>query len=409
MFSPACPLTLEESLSLDGPPDATVSIAGRTFQYHLGSGYYALQAHPAVLAAACNATLRYGISPGIGRSALTAPPIFEVEQKVAQVFGTQRAYYCSAGLTTNRTLLETLGGTFDHIFIDEATNRSLFEAAKNLLGTAPPVRFAHRNTESLKAQLKKTLSPGERPLVLTDGVFYSQGTIAPLDEYDTLLTEYDGAAVLIDDSHGFGVLGDQAQGTLDFFDFPPRRANRTIQVPEGSLSDSAFFSLAKTIQSQTPVRYYFSATLDHAIGGCGSIVPGSEAFVQQIFEHSHKIYEAEPPPTPIVAATVKGLELVFRQTDLREVLQKNTQTLQRKLREIGIMIEETPLPIIAFQLGSSYNMRRIQRRLAQEGILISYIPRSPGLGSDGTLHITVFATHTPEQLDRLTDTLKREL
>ena len=404
MFSPACPFTLEESLSLDGPPDAMISIAGRTFQYHLGSGYYALQSHPAVLAAACDATLQYGISSGTSRSVLTAPPIFEVEQKTAQVLSTQRAYYCPTGFAANRTLLETLLGTFDHIFIDEATNRSLFDAVRSLFGTvAPPICFAHRNTEDLKIQLDKTLCPGECPLVLTDGVFFSQGTIAPLDEYDTLLAEYDGAAVLIDDSHGFGVLGKRGRGTLEFFDFSLRQANRTLQEPDGALSDSAFFPSVNT----RPVRYYFSAMLGNAIGGYGGVLPGSDSFVQRILERS--IYDLGPTPTPIVAATVKGLELVFDQADLRTALKKNTQTLRKKLRGLGISTEETPLPIITFQLGSSYNMRRIQRMLAKEGILISYQPRLPGLGPDGTLHFTVFATHTPEQLDRLIEALKREL
>ena len=410
MFSPACPFTPEESLSLDGPPDAMISMAGRTFQYHLGSGYYALQSHPEVLEAVCNATLRYGISSGISRSVLTAPPIFEVEHKIAQILSTQCAYYCPTGFVTNRTLLETLLGTFDHLFIDEAASPSLFDALKFLQReTAPPIRFAHRSADDLKTQLDKTLRPRQHPLVLTDGVFFSHGTIAPLDQYDAVLADYDGAAVWIDDSHGFGIIGKQARGTLEFFGFPPRRINRTVQVSEGSLTDSSTFSLTTPFVSQTPVRYYFSATLSGVIGGCGGILPGSEAFVQRIFERSRTIYEAEPPPTPIVAATVKGLELVFGQTNLREALQKNTQTLQKELRGLGIMIEETPLPILTFQLGSSYNMRRIQRTLAKEGILISYLPRLPGLGPDGTLHLTVFATHTPEQLNRLINALRREL
>ncbi|MCL2304773.1 MAG: pyridoxal phosphate-dependent aminotransferase family protein [Planctomycetaceae bacterium] len=408
MFSPACPFTPEESLSLDGPPDVMVSITGRTFQYHQGSGYYSLQSHPEVLAAACQATLRYGISSGISRNTLTAPPVFDVERKAAAVLGMNRAYYCSTELSTNRTLLETLLGTFDHIFIDEAANRSLFDAIKILKGiTTPPVRFAHRDANDLKTQLDKTLRPKQRPLVLTDGVFFSHGTIAPLDEYDVVLAEYGDAAVFVDDSHGFGILGGYARGTLEFFDFPPRRANRTLQVSEGLLSDSAFFSPSKSIMPQTPVRYYFSAMLGHAVGGYGGVLPGSETFVQRIIERS--IDESEPPPTPMVAATVKGLELVFEQTDLRSHLKNNSQLLRKKLRGLGIEVGETPLPIVTFQLGSSYNMRRIQRTLAREGILISYFPRLPGLGPDGTLHLTVFATHTPEHLDRLAEALKNEL
>ena len=412
MYFPASQITLEESLSLDGPPDAEVVIGGQVYQYHLGSGYYALQARPEVLAAACDATLQYGISSGAGRAAFIAPPIFEVERKTAQALGTENAIYCESRHLANQILFDTIQGTFDRVFLDEAAHGSLRDAIKILRGiAATPVLFAHRDANDLKTQLDKTLRPHERPLVVTDGVFFTNGEIAPLAEYDALLADYADAAVLLDDSHGFAVLGQNAKGTLEHYDYEPSRANRTIlEAPEPlgqSGEERTFFTNPKAIAPQTPVRYYFSMALSKAIGGSGAVLPGSEMFVQRILERSRSIYESSLPPTPIAAATVKGLELVFQRNEIRDTLKANTQSLKRNLRKLGITTNETPVPVITFQLGSAHNMRRIQRAIAQERILVSYIPRSPGIGPDGLLHISVFATHTSEQLEHLVDTISR--
>ncbi len=403
-------ISVEESLSLDGPSDATVQIGGKVYQYHVGSGYYALQSHPAVLAAVCEATLRYGISPGTGRTAFTAPPLFEVERKAAQVLEMDRAFYCSSGALANRILLETLQGTYDRIFVDEAAHGSLMELAKMKRGS---VVFAHRNADDLKTQLDRTLRPRQRPLILTDGVFSATGQIAPLAEYDALLAEYDGAAVLVDDAHGFGILGENGRGTLEHFEYAPVRANRTVQDSFESMDDfttePTFFASRRTIRPDTPVRYSFAASLGKAVGGFGGIVPGSESFIQRILESSAMLHVAAPPPAPIAAATCKGLELVFEQPGVRTTLRKNVKTFKTKLNRLGVTADETPIPIVAIQSGSAHNMRRIQRALTQRGFLISYIPHSPGVGPDGALRIVLFASHTPEQLDRLVEVLSNNL
>lgn len=415
-------ISIEESLSLEGPPDAIVGIGGRNYQYHAGNGFYALQAHPEVLASACEATLRYGISTATSRAAFTAPPIFGVQKKVSEIFRTEHTFYCSSGYISNRILLGNLHGTFDRIFIDEAAHCSLIEAAKSIrsLGGAPVV-FAHRNTADLKNRMDATLQLHQRPLILTDGVFSSTGTIAPLDEYDFLLREYEGAAVLVNDAQGFGILGRDGRGTLEHFNFSPNKANRTVQDISGEApmeEGKSFFEtpprsvdfLAEhSIPEDTPVQYYFSATLSKALGGSGGIISGSESFIQRIIDHSRAFYGMSAPPSPIAAASEKALELVFDRVMLRESLLRNTTVLKAKLRKLGLGVEKNPVPIIAFQPGSAHNMRRIQRTLSQRGILIAYLPRSPGSGPDGTLRIAVFATHTPEMLEYLIDTLRKVL
>ena len=405
-------ISLEESLSLDGPPDATVTIGGRNYQYHSGNGYFGLQAHPEVLATTCEAVLRYGVSTGMSRSAYTSPPVFDVQRNVADALSMEQAFYFSSGYSANQLLLEILVGTFDRIFIDEAAHSSLFDGVKVLRGAASrPVLFTHRNSEDLRAQLNRNLRPNQRPLVLTDGVFATHGEIAPLHEYAEVLANYTDPSILIDDAHGFGVLGSNGRGTLEHFGFHPAAANRTAHDFDQNMDctdfEPTYFSSEPTIPTNSPVRFYFTTSMSKALGGFGGVIPGSESFIQRMIERSKIFFTASAPPNPIAAATNKGLELVFKTTELRETLRRNTKYLKTMLTKLGFPVGGSPVPIVALQTGSAQNMRRIQRTLSQCGILTTYLPRSPGIGPDGLLRIAVFATHTRDMLDTLVETLKK--
>ncbi len=401
---------VEESLSLEGPPDALVNIAGRIYHYFAGSGYFGLQSDPEVLAATCEAVLRYGVGTATTRAAFTSPPVFEVERRVATMIGAERTFYTASGYTANQILLEGLEGTFDRLFIDESSHYSLFDAAKQIRGNrCRPIVFKHRNVADLKEKLDTNLQIHERPLVLTDGVFSFLGTIAPIADYVKLLAEYDGASLLVDDAHGFGVLGKTGRGTLEHCGFDPSLANRTLEDASHGLDDfidnsgNAWINGEETA-SDIPVNLFHAFSLSKAVGGCGGAIPGSESFVQRLKERSSVFIGASAPPNPIAAATAKALAILV-EARLRDQLRQNVRYLKGKLRKIGLEVDDTPIPIAILTLGSSRNMRRIQKRLSECGNLISYLPRYAGLGSEGALRIAVFATHTEEMIDDLVDTL----
>lgn len=395
--------SIEDALSLDGPPDVHVSVAGRTYQYHGGSGYFGLQCHPEVLAATCEATLRYGVGTATSRTALTSPPVFEVERRIATIFGTSRAFYTSSGYMANQLLVDALTGTFEKVFIDEAAHHSLFDAVHNIReGRYSPVVFRHRDTADLEEKLETTLQWNERPLVLTDGLFSLLGTIAPVDRYIELLSRYDGASLLVDDAHGIGVLGRNGRGTLEHFGLDTARANLTQVDPNEQFA----FSLDGGAGESCPVSVYLSLTMSKAVGGYGGVIPGSDAFVERLMERSRIFAGASAPPSPIAAATSKGLAVLFDDARLREQMRDKSRYLKSRLREEGFDPGEGTVPIATLTLGSALNMRRIQQELSRKGILLSYIPRRPGLGSEGALRIAVFATHTDEMIDTLADTLR---
>jgi 7-keto-8-aminopelargonate synthetase-like enzyme len=414
--SPACPR------ELDGPPDAKVTIDGRTFLYFAGTGYLGLQSHPEVLASTCEATLRYGIGAATSRTAFTATPLAEVERKTAKYFGTERAFHYPSGYFGNRLLVDALGGTFDRVYLDEASHYSLFES---LAGSRVPrgkdrlVQFRHADVDDLREKLEKTLAPGERPLVMTDGVFSALGTIAPIPEICNLLEKYDDSALLVDDAHGVGVLGKQGLGTLDYYGIPTSRVNRTCQDDcherIGDTLDALGAELGGVPESKhtredvTSVRLYLTATLSKALGGFGGVIPGSDLLIERVIERGSLFTGASPIPSPIAAASSRAMDLVFSDDALRNQLAANALRLKEKLRSLGLDVASSPVPIVSLSIGSAGNMRRIQRELSERGILIAYLPRYAGLDSGGALRIAVFATHQPEMIDLLVESLDQVL
>ncbi len=162
---------------MQSPPGAETVIDGRRYLYFAGTGYLGLQGDPEVLRAACEAMGRYGLASATSRSGLgTTPPLLDAEAQAAAFFQTPAAFYFASGYAGNQILVRTLEGTFDAVFVDELSHYSVFDAARQV-GVAP-IAFRHRDPESLAAALASGLRPGERPLVMTDGVFSVLGHIA---------------------------------------------------------------------------------------------------------------------------------------------------------------------------------------------------------------------------------------
>ncbi len=438
-------------LSLEGPPDALVVIANRSYHYFAGNAYLGLQSHPNVLAATCEATLRYGTGTGTTRFALTAPPVLQVEQQAAKYLRSEKAFYHGSEYHGPQILLETLGETVDRIFVDEAAEKGVFQAAKNWQAKLHPVVFRHNDPDSLRLELRKHLKPSERPLVMTNGVFPMTGKIAPLDRYAMVLSPIEGASLLVDDSHGFGVLGQYGRGVYEHYGLNSDRVNRTTQdandmpfdfdlfdaVSDAMMQEDDLFGSGtdfdsgldfsgfedessrhdtfpdtpdadeRPIMTRLPVRYYHSAALTKAIGGSGGIIAGSELFIERLIERSSAFGNMAAPSSPLAAGTAEGLVMTFRTNGLRRKLRDNTHYLKKKINALGIATDSSDVPIIAITCGTAGNMRRIQQRLSERGVLIAYIPRGPGRPNDGTLRISIFATHTTEMLDHLVDLLEK--
>jgi 7-keto-8-aminopelargonate synthetase-like enzyme len=407
---------------MQSPPGAETVIDGRRYLYFAGTGYLGLQSDPEVLRAACEAMGRYGLASATSRSGLgTTPPLLDAEAQASAFFQTPAAFYFASGYAGNQILVRTLEGTYDAVFVDELSHYSVFDAARQV--GRPPIPFRHRDPESLAAALDRGLRPGQRPLVMSDGVFSVLGHIAPLPDYCRVLAEYPGAALVVDDAHGAGVLGAAGRGTFDHFGltgsvdgetFPGMGGGEEASVASDAGRVGNPSSKGADLPDGLPIRptgprLYFSTTLSKALGGFGGILPLDHGLLERVRAATHHYQGASAPPVPVAAASAKALQIVRTRPELRGKLARNVRAVKDGLRRLGLAVDDTPVPIVPLCLGTTENMQRIHRELAADGIMVPYLPAYSGLGPGGALRLAVFATHTPAMITQLLDSLSRTL
>ncbi|MDQ7849074.1 MAG: pyridoxal phosphate-dependent aminotransferase family protein [Armatimonadota bacterium] len=361
---------------MESAPAAETVISGQRYLYFGGTGYYTLQNHPAVLQAAAAALARYGMHPATSRGGFGTTPLYvALEAAAARFFGSEDAAYIASGYLSNLAALQALVGAadFSAVFVDQGSHYSLTDLLP-VLGL-PVVPFAHRDPEDLRRGLLTHLRTGQRALIVSDGIFPLMGHLAPLPAYLEVASAYD-AVVWLDDSHGVGVLGERGRGTCEHY---------------GLASE----------------RVLFGGTLSKAFGAYGGIIPGRGPFVRAV-RAGHVMTGATSPTSSAAAAALAGMELLEQHPEWRMQLWENARMLKAGLRRLGLPVEDTPVPIAAWALGSARQMDAVQQALMARGICIQrahYV----GAGTAGVLRVVVFSTHTAEQIGRLLEELQRVL
>ncbi|MEX0977300.1 MAG: aminotransferase class I/II-fold pyridoxal phosphate-dependent enzyme, partial [Pirellulales bacterium] len=278
------------------------------------------------------------------------------------------------------------------VLLDEWAHDCLREATRHLDQLKqPPIVFRHRDAGHVAELLAAHVQPGWRAMIMTDGVFSVSGHIAPLADYLSILDRYDGSMLLVDDSHGLAVLGEEGRGSLEWAGVAAQRVNR---LDDGVLDGS---------------RVFHSATLSKAIGGHGGVIAGTTAFLDRVRRASGWYRAASAPAAPVAAATAKALEIVQGDPALRRQLASNVKMLRSGLRNLGLEVEDSPSPIVGIALDSAEAMQAVWQRLMDVGIAVAYARDYAGAGHLGMLRIAVFATHTPAMIQRLVESLRRAL
>jgi 8-amino-7-oxononanoate synthase len=360
------------NLRMQSPIGPRTVFNGREVDYFAGTGYLCLQSHPAVVQAAVEALQRYGLSTATSRGSYGEHPVYDaLEREACAFFGAEKTLYFPSGYMGLSVLTQATTAHYDHIFIDSSAHFSLWDAAQ---ATNKPVTpFRHRDPASLSAHLRADLLPGERPLVLSDGVFPISGEIAPLPAYLEALADFDGQ-VYLDDAHAVGVLGANGRGTPDFY----------------AIADP---------------RCRTSGTLAKALGGYGGLIWGSQAWVDSIDQNSRISVGASPPPLVVAAASARALEIARTDVNLRQSLCVNVARARSGLRALGWEMEDTPVPILCLGARPGDNLERMKNRLFEQGIAVAHVRAYTSTPPGGALRIAIFATHTPEQIDRLVDAI----
>ncbi len=370
------------SIMQSAPGPETV-IDGVRYLYFGGTSYLGLANHPEVIEAGCAALRQYGVHSATSRARFgTNPPVLEVERRAAEFFGTEDAFYFGSGYQSNHILVAALAADADVVLLDEAAHYCVLEATR--LAGKPVQTFRHRDPDNLAEVAKRH----DDVLVLADGVNPSTGTVAPAREYLAALAGRAHATLLLDDAHGFGVLGKNGRGLLNELDL-------WSHVNGGSRVNG--------------VHLCVGGTLAKALGGFGGIIPGTNEFVERARRSSHYFDGASAPASAEAGATAKALEIVLREPELRSRLRANVRHVRAGLSELGLTVPDGDTANFGVTVGDAANMKRIHEALKARGIMLPYVGAYSGLPPAGVLRFAIFATHTTAQLDRLLAELRTVL
>ncbi|QEW18517.1 8-amino-7-oxononanoate synthase/2-amino-3-ketobutyrate coenzyme A ligase [Marinibacterium anthonyi] len=353
-------------MTMEGPIGARMRVDGREVDYFCGTSYYVMHGRAQVIEAACDATRRFGMGPGT----LAAMQVYaDLQEALRDWFSAEHVTYMVSGYSGPMALLQGVCEPDDLLLMDDATHYSIRDALPTL--GAKVVTFAHMDPSGLEDALT-ALAPGQRPVVVTDGVFPSSGDLAPLDAYRAILDRYPDGRLIVDDSHGVGVMGANGRGALEHFG------------AEGP-------------------RSHVAGTLSKAFGGLGGIIPGDDVLRDRIRDRALIMRGASMPPPAAAAAGLAAMRMLKADPTIRARLGANVRRMRDGLRGLGHDVADTPVPIVTLKdKGPDYEA--IGAALAKRDIMVKAM--APGGYSDApqdraSMRIAVFSEHTTDQIDRL--------
>ncbi|MBU1691181.1 MAG: 8-amino-7-oxononanoate synthase [Gammaproteobacteria bacterium] len=351
---------------LESPQGARIVVEGREYLSFCSNDYLGLASHPALIEAAQSAVARYGVGAGAshlvnGHSVLH----HELEVALAAFTGLPSALLFSTGYMANLGIVTALAGRDDEVFADKLNHASLNDAV--LLSRAKFTRYPHLDLVVLEKRLAASRS--KRKMVVTDAVFSMDGDIAPVPELLALCECHD-ALLVLDDAHGFGVLGRGGRGVLEHFGIA---SERTV----------------------------YMATLGKAAGVFGAFVAGSVELTDYLVQRARSyIYTTATPPL-LSAALAASLKLIdeeeWRRERLRELIAALRQSL--KLQRWRLMDSATPIqPVI---IGSNQETLTVSEVLRDHGIWVPAIRPPTVPKGEARLRISLSAAHTIEDVAHL--------
>ena len=359
-----------QRLTLESAQGPLIRLQGREYLNFCSNDYLGLAAHPRVVAAFVEAAATYGV--GSGASHLVcghSTPHRELEEALAEFTGRPRALLFSSGYAANIGVLTTLLQRGDQVFEDRLNHASLLDGG--LYSGARFRRFAHNDVSALALQMDKADGPA---LVVVDGVFSMDGDTAPLAELATLCAARD-AWLMVDDAHGFGVMG-----------------------PNGGGSTEA----AGLGVEDVPV---LMATLGKALGTAGAFVAGSEYLIEGLIQQARNyIYTTALPPA-VAAASLVSLTLLREEAWRREHLAGLINRFRDGAQQLALPLMPSRSAIQPLLVGDAARALALSARLREQGLLIGAIRPPTVPAGTSRLRITLSAAHTPQQVDRLLEQL----
>jgi 8-amino-7-oxononanoate synthase len=355
---------------LESAQGARVTVDGREYLSFCSNDYLGLAADVRIGAAMCEGVRRFGVGAGASHLVSGHHRAHEsLERRLAQFVGLPRALVFSSGYLANLGLVTALAGRSTEIFADRLNHASLNDAM--LLSRARFARYPHCDLAALEAMLAG--SRADNKLVVTDSVFSMDGDVAPLDAILQLCEGFD-AGLVVDDAHGFGVLGTHGAGSL------------------------AHFGLGSP-------RIAYMGTLGKAAGVSGAFVAGSELLIDTLVQRARAyIYTTATPPALAMAVT-KSLELIETEDWRRERLADLSRKLAGDLRPKQWRLGLSQTAIHPLIIGGNSQTLAASDALARQGILVPAIRPPTVPEGSARLRISLSAAHSESDVNALVHSL----
>ena len=362
--------------SVESPPGARVTVDGARLVNFAGNDYLGLANHPDVVAAARAGAARGGAGAGAshlicGHYAAHAALEAELAAWAGPCAGAQALTFGS-GYLANLALLTTLAGRGDAIFADRLNHACLNDGA--LLSRADFVRYPHRDLAQLRSRLAASTAP--RKLIATDAVFSMDGDLAPLPELLALADEFD-AWLVVDDAHGFGVLG------------PPGEPGRGSVAHCGLASE----------------RIVYMGTLGKAAGVAGAFVAAHPAVIATLVQCA-RTYVYTTAASPLLAEALSASLAVIRGDRARhDHLRALIERFRARMRALRWNLLPSATPIQPLVVGANADAVALSAALWRRGFWVPAIRPPTVPAGTARLRITLTAAHAPEDVDALADAL----
>lgn len=350
---------------IESDQDTVVTIDGRKVLMFGSNSYLGLTNYPEVKAAAIAAVEKYGTGCAGSRFLNgTLDTHIALEKALAEFAGKEDAIIFSTGFQVNLGTISCLLGREDYIIWDALNHASIIEGIR--LSPAKSLRYKHNDMAALERRLQQC-DPERIKLIVVDGVFSMEGDLCKLPEIVKLAEKY-GASVMVDEAHGFGVLGDHGRGVCNHF----------------GLTDHVDLIMG---------------TFSKSFASIGGFIAGSKTTINYI-RHQARSYIFSASCTPAAtAAAHKSLEIMLREPERVIALQEKTAYCLDRFRKLGFEIGNTATPIVPLFIRDNEKTFRVTAMLFEEGVFVNPVVAPAVAPEDTLIRFSLMATHTYEQLD----------
>ena len=345
---------------------AEITVNGKQVLNFCANNYLGLSSHPKVMEAASSALKERGFGMSSVRFICGTQDIhIELEKKISSFLGTEDTILYAAAFDANGGLFEPLFNEQDAIISDALNHASIIDGVR--LCKAQRFRYLHNDMADLEEKLKETASLRNR-IIVTDGSFSMDGTIAQLDKIVALAEQYD-AIIMIDECHSSGFLGDTGRGTHEY-----RGVVGKIDIITG--------------------------TLGKALGGAsGGFTSGKKEIIEMLRQRSRPYLFSNTLAPSIVGASIAVLDMITESTELRDKLAENTMSFRTQMTAAGFDIKPGDHPIVPIMLYEAEVAQKFAAALLEESIYVIGFFFPVVAKGQARIRVQLSAAHTTEHIE----------